>query len=430
MTHHGQLDFARRQNVLCFPSNRPVAARDRSGEHQSRSHVNHMKYLIASLWLSGYILLSLSAVGYSQEQSLDKSEATYTTTDVDFQSHDRIPLYGRLVLPKSRKPRAIVVAVQTAEGATIDMKRPLGNGKTFNYFDLYREQLAAMDIGFFSYEGRGIRMGDAPPRYETIDRELYNSSTLANKVQDVLTAVDTVHQQEGLQNVPVFLLGASEGTLLAAEAASMKPDKVAGLVLYGVMARNLRETFRFIMSGGEFLKYRSLDQDQNDVITKDEWENVVKDVEFSKADIDSNGKFTVADIEILTRKYLDAIDNDDFQVLHEWAKVGAAVSIPDGWFKDHFMHTDNMSILPQLDIPVGCFHGDLDRMTPISAVRELEQKAKNAGLTKMEFHYFEGLDHSLNIGQYFAKGKMPKGHQAIFEFIDRVAPAIHSDVNE
>ena len=35
----------------------------------------------------------------------------------------------------------------------------------------------------------------------------------------------------------------------------------------------------------------------------------------------------------------------------------------------------------------------------------------------MRFHYFEGLDHSLNIGQYFARGTMPAGHQAIFAFL-------------
>ena len=62
-------------------------------------------------------------------------------------------------------------------------------------------------------------------------------------------------------------------------------------------------------------------------------------------------------------------------------------------------------------------------MAPIAAVKELERKAKKARLAKMEFHYFKGLNHSLNIGQYFVKGRMPKGHRSIFEFIDRTAPA-------
>ena len=166
-----------------------------------------------------------------------------------------------------------------------------------------------------------------------------------------------------------------------------------------------------------------MDKNKDNIITKTEWDEVVKDVDFSKADLNSDDKFTVADIKILTKQYLDAIDNDDYKVLHAWAKAGAAVAIPDGWFKDHFSHEDMWSFLSKLDIPVGCFHGDADRMAPISAVKELETKAKKANLTKVEFHYFEGLDHTLNIGQYFVNGKMPKGHRAIFEFIDRIVPA-------
>jgi len=37
----------------------------------------------------------------------------------------------------------------------------------------------------------------------------------------------------------------------------------------------------------------------------------------------------------------------------------------------------------------------------------------------MEFHYFDGLDHSLNIDEYFKSGTIPAGHKAIFEFIKR-----------
>jgi pimeloyl-ACP methyl ester carboxylesterase len=342
--------------------------------------------------------------------------------DITFQAHDGTEMFGRLVSPKSDSPRAILIYVQTAEGATVDMKRPLGDGKTFNYYDLYREKLTEMGLGFFSYEGRGIRMGDEPPRYEKIDWDIYNTSTLDNKVRDLLSAVETVRRQDGLKDTPILLMGASEGALLCAEAAAKKPDAVTGLVLYAMLVQNLRETFRYIMSDGEFLKYRPLDENKDDVITKAEWDRVIKNVDFSKADFNTDGKFTVADIEIAAKKYLDAIDNDNYEVLQTWAKAAAAVAVPEGWFKDHFSHADNWTFLSQLDIHVGCFHGDADRMAPIAAVKELEKKAKKAGLTKMEFHYFKGLDHSLNIGQYFVKGRMPEGHRAIFAFIDRIAP--------
>ncbi len=376
----------------------------------------------------GHVIAGLSSVAVAQDNPNKKTESTekpnYSTTDIEFKAHDGVDMFGRIVLPDSTPPRAIVIAVQAAEGATVDMRRSLGDGKTFNYYDLYRKHLAAKNIGFFSYEGRGIRMGDEAPRYETIDWKIYNTSTLDNKVQDVLSAIDAVRNRSAVADAPIFLLGASEGTLIAAEAASRKPDKVAGLVLYGVLVTNLRETFRYIMSDGAFLRYRkSMDSDNDNNVSKEEWDAIVKGaVEFSKADQNGDGTFNVEDVKIGTQTYLDAIDGDDYEVLQAWAAKSAAVSVPERWFKDHFAHEANAKFLLSLDIPIACFHGDMDAMTPVSAVKELQARAKDAKLDKMEFHYFEGLDHSLNIANYFVHGEMPAGHRAIFEFIDRVAP--------
>src|SRR5262245_38249076 len=78
----------------------------------------------------------------------DPAEATHRRlSEVQFSSHDGFPMYGRLILPNGTPPRAIVIYVQTAEGATVDQKRPLGGGRTFNYMDLYRIQLPARNIG-------------------------------------------------------------------------------------------------------------------------------------------------------------------------------------------------------------------------------------------------------------------------------------------
>lgn len=362
------------------------------------------------------------ALLYAEKPAKVAQEPEKTVTDIPFKSHDGLEMFGRLVLPKSNAPRAVVIYVQTAEGQTVDVKRSLGGGKTFNYYDVYRDKLPELGVGFFSYEGRGIRMGDEPPRYETIDRDAYNTSTLENKVRDVLSAIQTVREQDGLQQTPIILMGASEGTLLAAEVAARKPDDVAGLVLYGVMGTNLRGVFTYIMSDGEFLRYRVMDEDRDGIITKAEWDKLVKDRDFSIADLNGDGKLTVADVKIATKKYLDAIEADDYETLQAWAKAAAAVSVPDGWFQDHFNHADTWTFLSQLDIPVGCFHGDADNLAPISAVKDLEEKAKQAGRTKMEFRYFDGLDHSLNVGQFFVNGELPDGHQDIFKFIDRIAP--------
>jgi hypothetical protein len=109
----------------------------------------------------------------------------------------------------------------------------------------------------------------------------------------------------------------------------------------------------------------------------------------------------------------------NYDVLNQWTKTSAGVSTPKDWFKDHFAHQPIWTFLNKLNIAVGFFQGDGDAMVPIEGVRKLEEQAKKTGKSKMEFHYFAGLDHSLNIIDYFVKGNLPAGHKAIFEFVSK-----------
>ena len=233
---------------------------------KSRSMINVCTFF-------GFVGLLLTC--FVHPASTDESQenrAKTKTIEIPFKSHDGYEMFGKLTLPDSDGRHAVVIYVQTAEGMTVDMKRPLRN-TTFNYFDLYREKLPEMNVGFFGYEGRGIRMGDAPPRYEKIDWEIYNTSTLENKVRDIMSAVRVVAKQAGVDASRIFLMGASEGTLLAAEAASRMPKEIAGLVLYGVISSNMRETYKYIMTGGNFIAVRRyFDTDKDGRISKAEFE--------------------------------------------------------------------------------------------------------------------------------------------------------------
>ena len=339
-------------------------------------------------------------------------------------------MFGKLTVPVSISPRLIVIYVQAAEGMTVDMKRTNPRGGTFNYFDVYRQKLPAMGVAFFGYEGRGIHMGDKPPRYERIEADVYNTSTLENKVRDVLSAIRAVRKQPGMGTPRIFLLGTSEGTLLAAEAATRATKDVSGLILYGVMSGNLREMYKYILGDGGILTYlRFFDTDHDGKISKAEFEadpmkfreQVWKNAAFESFDVDKDGFFTGADLKILTKPYADAADAENYEVLDGWAKAAASVTTPKDWFKDHFAHSPIWDFLFKLNIPVGMFQGIADANVPVEGVRKLEAQAKADGKSKMEFHYFEKLDHTLGILDYFTKGTLPAGHQAIFEFIQRQA---------
>lgn len=347
------------------------------------------------------------------------------TLEIPFVSHDGYAMRGKLVLPDTDGVHAVVVYVQMAEGTTVDMRRRGGPNGTFSYFDVYRTKLGEANIGFFSYEGRGIVNGDMPPRYEQIDRTVFNTSTLENKVRDALTAVRVVQQQAGVDRARIFLMGTSEGSLLAVEAASRIPMEIRGVAVYGVLAANLREAFIYAIGDGLFMTYRTgFDTDKDGSISKSEFDadprrlrRLFPQVTFDHWDRNGDGFFTAAENLLVTKGLLDAVVNRDYATLDRWSSQSAALATPDLWFKDHFEHAEIWTFLSALPMPVGLFHGTADRNTPVEHVRQLEERAKQAGKRNLSFYYFEDLDHSLNIVQYFTRGTLPAGHEAMFKYI-------------
>ena len=310
------------------------------------------------------------------------AQAKSTTIEIPFKSHDGYPMFGKLTIPDSPGRHPVVIYVQTAEGMTVDMKRPKPGGGTFNYFDLYAEKLPEMNVAFFRYEGRGISMGDQPPRYEKFNQDIYNTSTLENKVRDILSAVEVVQKQPGIDTAQILLMGASEGTLLAAEAASRAPRQIKGLILYGVMSGNMRETFRFIVTDGAFMLYkRVFDADKDGKISKAEYEadpykyreTVFKNAGFENFDRNGDGIWTSDEMKAVTKVYLDAIDTDNFEILDGWAKGSAGVTTPKGWFKDHFAHPTIWTFLSRMDISIGLFSG---RCRPLYVRRRCQEDGR------------------------------------------------------
>ena len=371
------------------------------------------------------VLVSISFPGNVLAQTVAASKSQ--TTEISFKSHDDLPMLGKLTAPNTNGPYAVVIYVQTAEGMTVDMKRPRPGGGTFNYFDLYREKLPEMGVGFFSYEGRGVNMGDAPPRYERIDRNVYNTSTLDNKVRDVLSAVDVVLKQKGVDSAKIFLMGASEGTMLAAETAARAPDKVkGGLILYAVLSSTLKDMLKYQAADGPFMVINAMfDTNKDGQTSSAEFEadpgknraTRLQNTAFDVLDANHDGTFTAEDFRTLRKPLVDTIESDNYEGIDAWLKQTSVVDLPTGWVKDHFAHPPMWSFLSRLTIPVGLFHGTADNLAPIAGTKNLEAQAKQAGKSNMEFHYFDGLDHSLGIGNWFVRGVLPEGHKAIFEFI-------------
>jgi len=352
-----------------------------------------------------------------------------STIELDFRAPDGTPLRGRLILPTGEGPHPVVVYTQAAEGMTSDMRRPLADGGSFSYFDIYRQQLPPLGVGFFSYEGRGITNGANPPRFEVIDSAVYNTSTLAAKATDLVAAVEAVSRVGGVDAARIFAMGASEGTLIATEGAVRADGRIAGLILYGLLALNMRDNFRYILTDGAFITYRRfLDTDADGRVTRPEWDTDPRGwrqgnlpgVAWEQLEVTRDSVLTVADIAALQRPFLDGLDRNDFAILDAWSRRFASVALPAGWWQDHFAHPALPTFLSRLDIPVGIFHGEWDNATPVTAVRDLADRMQRDGSHRqVEFHFLD-TDHTLNVGRYFRDGTIPAGHQAIFDYVRRV----------
>lgn len=359
--------------------------------------------------------------------------AATTTSDIRFKSHDGYDMRGRLTLPNTPGRHAVLVMVQTAEASMLDGRTRNAKGERVSFYDLYRDNLAPLDIGFFSYEGRGVTTNESGAR--EINDAIYNTSTLENKVQDAISAVRLLEQQPGVDRSRIFLRGISEGSLLAAETAARIPKEIKGVVLSGVIGSTLKSALVFMASDGMYLSHRGhWDADGDGRISAQEFESDPKGIRalmspqaarFSMWDTDGDGFYTNAELRALMRPIVNVIETENFDAFQPWLQGNSVTPVPDlrSWLKDHFSHPSMWSFVSELTMPVGIFQGESDANTSAEQVRQLERRAKAAGKTNIEFSYFEGLDHGLGSLDYFLLGKNSAGYEAIFDFMKRHAEA-------
>ena len=182
---------------------------------------------------------------------------------------------GRIALPRSKAASALVMLVQSPQSSTIDSRR-IANGKIASRTQLFFSELPKRGLGFFAYEGRGVSGTEKGPVYENfekIDRKIFDTSSLENKTQDVRSAIKAIRQHKALASSKILLMGISEQTLVAADAASRWQDEIGGLILASMLPRNHKTMHIYYISEGEFLPIaRFFDSDGDSRISKKEFD--------------------------------------------------------------------------------------------------------------------------------------------------------------
>lgn len=184
---------------------------------------------------------------------------------------DGYPLEALLSTP-DEQPQKLVIYVNGSGPNTFNAKRQNADGTFFNYHDFFATEFTRRGIAYCRYSARGVKDGVVPPYFADIDDEQYKTYLPHNSISDVECLIK--HLGKEFPDTPVFLLGWSEGTILAPLIVLNQRVRVEGLLLCGYCNENLRETLVWQLSGNSaLLQYRRLfDYDKKGYVTRSDFE--------------------------------------------------------------------------------------------------------------------------------------------------------------
>ena len=351
----------------------------------------------------------------SQAQSGTQEEIVAIT------AHDGLKFEGKLRLPEGETVNKLVIYVNGSGPNTYDNKRQAGD-VTFNYHDLFAEQFTQEGIAYFSYNTRGVTVGNEAPYFAEIDEDAYQSYLPLNQVKDVEAIIRYLKADSRLQNAKVILLGWSEGTMIAPLVALGGEVPVDALFLAGYCNETMADILEWQLTGGSSMVNVGayLDSDGDGTVTKVEYDADPFQVTaqfgaFEELDVNSDGEINRKDFEQMLKDMHDetfrAFDGGD----DAWLKENYGVRLTSAWFRAHREIPPNRETLPRLTLPIYIFQGTIDANVPVEQSREIAEAFREAGKTNLHLREFEMHDHDLNYILYPISGTISEGLQAIFD---------------
>ena len=379
--------------------------------------------MFAALSLLAAGLLALSSSADLPPVTQASPAATGTVEALTIPSFDAYPLEGRLYLPSDQSPRALVIYVNGSGPNTNQNTRQLSADATFSYFDLVASGFNEVGAAFLSYSTRGVTASDTPPFYHTIDPQAYQTYLPEHSVQDVAAIVRALRTDSRLHDCPIYLLGWSEGTMIAPKVAQLVP--VDGLLLAGYVNGTMQQVLDWQQTGGSSMVTYCLyfDADSDGRVSQAEYENDrygvrpalgLDQVVFSELDADGDGQLTASDFAALlapSRQALyDAITRND----DTWLAENYPVRLTSAWFHAHAHFTPNRDMLTELDLPIVIFQGQADANVPVQDTLDIQAQFAALGKDNLTVHLYPNADHDLNFASYLSTGVWPQSWCDLF----------------
>lgn len=334
--------------------------------------------------------------------------------------------------PEKKFKNKLVVFINGSGQNTYDNRRKGIDGITcFNFYDYYRNEFIKHGVAFCSYNTRGVDIGETEPLYAALNDSEYNKYLPKNSVKDVESIVHHLLQKPELKNTAVYLLGWSEGTIIAPLVALNKKAKVDALLLAGYVNENMKDTMIWQLGGNS--SYISLkkyfDTKNFGYISKEEFltdqykvrNAFFGDAQFEDFDMNNNGKIDAEDFGIKQKPYLDnilkSIENNDDEWLKNNYGDNVGMVLKSAWFKEHFALNPTKEVLPLLDIPIFIFHGENDANCPKHYATDIKETFVKLKKTNLSVKIFEKHDHDLNFAYWLVKNEIPEGISNIFQTV-------------
>lgn len=353
------------------------------------------------------------------------------TQIIQIESFDGYAITGKLDLPSKDDIQKLVIFVNGSGPNTYDNTRKVGDLE-FNYHNIFADELTKRNIAYFRYNTRGVNIGSEPPLFAQIDELEYSKYLPSNSVRDIEAIVIGLRNNPQLNKTKIYLLGMSEGTIIAPIVAKNSTVEIAGLLLAGYCNDSLREIVNWQLSGESSMIFykRLFDLDNKGFVSKHDFEadkfgvrsSVLKGVSFEQLDINQDGKIDISDFQAnphITNwrdAIFKAIDDEDDQ----WLKQHYSVRLTSQWFKEHFTLPPNKETLLSLDIPIHIFHGEYDQNCPVNGVYDVAERFRGQNKSNLNIHVFKDHDHDLNYMQYPLKGVISEGLTSIFKVCEEV----------
>ena len=350
----------------------------------------------------------------------------YGSDIISIKLNDGESIVGRLSMPEgSANVPTVVVFIPGTGPNTYLNKRKIGN-KEFNYYDLFEAEFLKRGIGFFTYNRRGVEIGDKPPYYDKVDSAKYAKYTPKQEVLDVESILSDLRKVDRLKDTRIALLGASEGTIIAAMVADRMVEKVDDLLLFGYANDNMFDIIKWQFSGVTSImnlkKY--FDTNKDNVFSRAEYESkdtiatlgrvrVLNNLPFDTLDMVKDGNLDYKDFGARNKPFynylLKMIDEGNDTWI--WKNYFRITSL---WLKEHFKLEANKTRLLNIDIPIYIFQGVEDANASVEGVYDIQSRFKNANKTNLKCFIFEGHNHDLNYLDWPFKQQISEGLNAIF----------------